>query len=29
VITIFSSKYHGGSAGVLVLDGDKMEQIRL
>src|SRR5439155_1383738 len=29
VITIFSSKYHGGAAGVLILDGDKMEQIRL
>jgi protein phosphatase len=29
VITIFSSKYHGGSAGVLILDGDKMEQVRL
>jgi len=29
VITIFSSKYHGGAAGVLVLDGDQMEQVRL
>src|SRR6266487_3474369 len=29
VITIFSSKYHGGAAGVLILDGDKMEQVRL
>jgi len=29
VITIFSSKYHGGAAGVLILDGEKMEQVRL
>src|SRR3989441_13297274 len=29
VITIFSSKYHGGVAGVLVLDGDKKEENRL
>jgi protein phosphatase len=29
VITIFSSKYHGGAAGVLILDDDNMEQVRL
>ncbi len=29
VITVFSSRYHGAAAGVLVLDGDKMEKVRL
>ncbi len=29
VITIFSSKYHGGLAGVLILENDKMEQVIL
>jgi protein phosphatase len=29
VITVFSSRYHGQSAGVLVLEGDKMERVRL
>ena len=27
VITVFTSKYHGGKAGVLVLDGNKMEKV--
>jgi hypothetical protein len=27
VITVFSSRYHGGKAGVLVLDKGKMERI--
>jgi protein phosphatase len=27
VITVFTSRYHGGKAGVLILDGDKMEKI--
>lgn len=26
VITVFSSRYHGGQAGALVIEGDKMEQ---
>lgn len=29
VITVFSSRYHGGSAGILVLDDDKMERARV
>ncbi len=29
VITVFTSKYHGGAAGVLVLDDDKKEQVKL
>ena len=29
VITVFSSRYHGASAGVLVLDGEKMERVRV
>lgn len=29
VITVFSSRYHGGSAGILVLNQGKMEQIRI
>jgi protein phosphatase len=27
VITVFTSKYHGGKAGVLVLDNEKMEKV--
>jgi len=29
VMTIFTSKYHGGAAGVLVLEDDKMEKVTL
>ncbi len=29
VITIFSSRYHGASAGILILDSDRMEQVRI
>ena len=29
VITVFSSRYHGASAGILVLDHEKMEQVRI
>lgn len=29
VITIFSSRYHGQSPGILVLDQDRMERVRL
>jgi len=28
-MTIFTSKYHGGAAGVLVLKDDKMEKVTL
>jgi len=29
VITVFSSRYHGGSAGALILDQNKMEQTKI
>ncbi len=29
VITVFSSRYHGASPGILVLDQDRMERVRL
>ena len=29
VITVFSSRYHGSSAGILVMDNDMMEQVRI
>ncbi len=29
VITVFSSRYHGSSAGVLILNQDKMERVRI
>lgn len=29
VITVFSSRYHGGSAGILILDDEKMERARV
>jgi len=29
VITVFSSRYHNSSAGILILDQDKMERVRL
>ncbi len=29
VMTVFSSRYHGSSAGILILDGNKMERVRI
>ena len=29
VMTVFSSRYHGSSAGILILEGDKMERVIL
>ena len=29
VVTVFSSRYHGASAGILVLDSDEMKQVRI